>query len=63
LSAREKEVLLLVAKGLPNKQIASQLGVVEQTVKVHRGRVMSKMGVESLAQLVLVTERLQLMAA
>jgi FixJ family two-component response regulator len=60
LSAREKEVLLHVVKGLPNKQIAATLGVVEQTVKVHRGRVMSKMGVESLAQLVLVAERLQL---
>jgi FixJ family two-component response regulator len=60
LSAREKEVLLHVVKGLPNKQIAATLGVVEQTVKVHRGRVMSKMGVESLAQLVLAAERLQL---
>jgi len=60
LSAREREVLLLVAKGLPNKQIAVMLGVVEQTVKVHRGRVMAKMGVDSLAQLVLVAERLQL---
>jgi FixJ family two-component response regulator len=60
LSAREKEVLFHVVKGLPNKQIAANLGVVEQTIKVHRGRVMSKMGVESLAQLVLVAERLQL---
>ncbi|MEI8294726.1 MAG: response regulator [bacterium] len=60
LSVREKEVLLHVARGLPNKQIAANLGVVEQTVKVHRGRVMSKMGVESLAQLVLVAERLKL---
>jgi len=60
LSAREKEVLFHVVKGLPNKQIAATLGVVEQTVKVHRGRVMSKMGVNSLAQLVLVAERLQL---
>lgn len=60
LSAREKEVLVLVAKGLPNKRIASDLGVVEQTVKVHRGRVMSKMGADSLAQLVLMTERMGL---
>jgi FixJ family two-component response regulator len=51
---------LHVVKGLPNKQIAANLGVVEQTIKVHRGRVMAKMGVESLAQLVLVAERLQL---
>jgi FixJ family two-component response regulator len=60
LSTREKEVLFYVVKGLPNKQIAANLGVVEQTIKVHRGRVMAKMGVESLAQLVLVAERLQL---
>ena len=60
LSVREKEVLLHVVKGLPNKLIASNLGVVEQTIKVHRGRVMSKMGVDSLAQLVLMTERLGL---
>jgi len=60
LSTREKEVLLHVVKGLPNKLIASNLGVVEQTIKVHRGRVMSKMGVDSLAQLVLMTERLGL---
>ena len=59
LSTREKEVLILVAKGLPNKQIAALLGVVEQTIKVHRGRVMSKMEVDSLAQLVLVAEHLK----
>ena len=59
LSAREKEVLFHVVKGLPNKQIAANLGIVEQTVKVHRGRVMSKMGVNSLAQLVLAAERLR----
>ncbi len=60
LSKREKEVLVSVAKGLPNKQIAKELGVVEQTIKVHRGRVMSKMGVDSLAQLVIMAERLRL---
>lgn len=60
LSTREKEVLLHVVKGLPNKQIASNLGVVEQTIKVHRGRVMTKMGVDSLAQLVLMAGRLGL---
>jgi DNA-binding NarL/FixJ family response regulator len=52
--------LVYVAKGLPNKQIAKELGVVEQTIKVHRGRVMSKMGVDSLAQLVIMAERLRL---
>lgn len=60
LSAREREVLSYVVKGLPNKQIAVTLGVVEQTIKVHRGRVMSKMGVDSLAQLVIMAERLKL---
>ena len=60
LSAREREVLSHVVKGLPNKQIAVTIGVVEQTIKVHRGRVMSKMGVDSLAQLVIMAERLKL---
>ena len=41
-----------------NKQIAGRLGTTEQTVKVHRGRVMQKMGVASLAQLVHLAERL-----
>ncbi len=61
LTLREQEVFLHVASGEPNKQIASALGITEQTVKVHRGRVMHKMGVESLAQLVLIAERLGLL--
>ena len=61
LTLREHEVLLHVATGEPNKQIAYTLGITEQTVKVHRGRVMHKMGVESLAQLVLIAERLGLL--
>jgi FixJ family two-component response regulator len=61
LTAREKEVMSLVSRGLPNKHIASLLGLVEQTIKVHRGRVMAKMGVDSLAQLVLGAERLGLL--
>jgi RNA polymerase sigma factor (sigma-70 family) len=52
LTARERQVLALVARGLPNKQIAAQLGIGEKTVKVHRARVMSKMDVRSLADLV-----------
>lgn len=59
LTARERDVLRLAVQGLPNKQIASDLGIVEQTVKVHRSRVMSKMGAESFAQLVLFTEKLR----
>lgn len=60
LTEREREVFRYVAHGLPNKQIAGLLGLVEQTIKVHRSRVMSKMQTESLAQLVLVAERLGL---
>jgi FixJ family two-component response regulator len=52
LTPREREVLLLLAEGLLNKQIAAQLGTVEKTVKVHRARVMAKMQVRSAAALV-----------
>ena len=58
LTDREREVLKFVTQGLPNKQIAASLGLVEQTIKVHRSRVMTKMRAESLAQLVVVAERL-----
>jgi FixJ family two-component response regulator len=58
LTNREKEVFIHVVAGEPNKLIASALGIAEQTIKVHRGRVMHKMGAESLAQLVRIAERL-----
>ncbi len=60
LSRREREVLALVVAGLLNKQVGGRLGISEITVKAHRGRVMSKMGADSLAGLVTMALRLQL---
>jgi FixJ family two-component response regulator len=60
LTAREREVMNLVVKGLLNKQVAFELGTVEKTVKVHRARVMDKMKVESLADLVRLAERVEI---
>lgn len=57
LTPREHEVMCGVVAGKLNKQIAAELGVGEQTVKVHRGRVMEKMAVRSVADLVRLVER------
>src|SRR2546425_8233070 len=57
LTPREREVLLLVITGRPNKQIAAALGTSEKTIKVHRGRVMHKMQVQSVADLVRLCEK------
>ena len=59
LTAREREVLGLVVRGLLNKQIAAELGTTESTVKLHRGRVMDKMQAESLAALIRMADRLE----
>ena len=58
LTPREREVLGLVIKGRLNKQIAVELGTAVRTVKVHRGRMMHKMQVQSVAELVHAMERL-----
>jgi RNA polymerase sigma factor (sigma-70 family) len=59
LTPREREVISMVASGLLNKQIAGQLGTVEDTVKVQRSRAMGKMQAQSLADLVRMLEKLK----
>jgi FixJ family two-component response regulator len=59
LTRREREVLDLVVTGRLNKQIAGDLGTVEKTIKVHRGRMMRKMGVRTVADLVRLVARRQ----
>ena len=56
LTPREREVMTLVVTGLMNKQIGGRLGISEATVKVHRGRVMEKLGARSVAELVKIAE-------
>jgi FixJ family two-component response regulator len=60
LTVREREVMALVVVGLPNKQVGSELGISEITVKAHRGSMMRKMKAESLAELVSIAARLRL---
>jgi FixJ family two-component response regulator len=59
LTSREREVLALVASGVPNKQIGSELGISEITVKGHRGCMMRKMMADSLAELIGMASRLR----
>jgi RNA polymerase sigma factor (sigma-70 family) len=59
LKSREHEVFLLVAAGMANKQIAARLGISLQTVKLHRGRLMRKLHLHSVAELVRLAEKAQ----
>ena len=58
LSERERQIMVLVVTGRPNKQIAAELSLSEMTVKVHRGQVMRKMEAKSLPDLVRMADRL-----
>jgi FixJ family two-component response regulator len=63
LSRREREVMALIVRGRLNKEVGSELGISEITVQAHRGRVMQKMGTDSLAGLVNIAARLRLTSA
>jgi RNA polymerase sigma factor (sigma-70 family) len=63
LTPRERQVFECVVQGKINKQIAVQLGAAERTIKAHRHRVMEKMKVQSLAELVSIAERLGVLSA
>lgn len=63
LTSREREVMVLVASGLLNKQVGDQLGISEITVKAHRGKVMRKMNANSLPDLVKMAAKLRLAPA
>ena len=59
LSPREQEVMAYVTSGLLNKQIATEIGITENTVKLHRGHLIEKMGAKSLAELVRMADILR----
>ncbi len=58
LTPREREVLPLVVSGLPNKQVAAEIGTTEATAKVHRSQLMKKMGADSLPDLVRMADKI-----
>jgi FixJ family two-component response regulator len=60
LTDREREVMALVVTGSSNKQISTELGISEVTVKVHRHNLMAKLGVRSVAQLVRIADALRI---
>ena len=62
LTPRERQVFERVARGRLNKQIAYELGSTERTVKAHRRNLMEKLGIKSLTELVLIAERLGMLA-
>jgi FixJ family two-component response regulator len=62
LTVREREVIVLIVKGMLNKLVAAELGISEVTIKVHRHNIMQKMQAESLPALVRMAERLRLAA-
>ena len=62
LTPRERQVFERVSRGGLNKQIAHELGTTERTVKAHRRNLMEKLGIDSLTQLVLIAERLGMLA-
>jgi FixJ family two-component response regulator len=63
LTPREKEVFTLVVRGKLNKQIAHELDIAERTIKAHRQQVMEKCEVQTLAELVLIAERLGVLSS
>ena len=63
LTPRERQVMVLVVSGLLNKQIASEIGASEATVKIHRSNMMQKMQVGSLIELVRTADKLKIISS
>jgi FixJ family two-component response regulator len=61
LTPREFQVMRLVITGLLNKQVGAELGMAEKTVKTHRGHVMQKLGITSVAQLIGVVKKAEVL--